>query len=246
MRTRRKKKQTTAPHEPKPFTLELKSFAPGTITQKHVTTAYNRGSNLVLQGPAGTGKSYLSLALALQDVLSETSPYKKLYIIRSVVPTRDMGFLPGSIRDKTRIYEGPYQEICSALFESSMAYEQLKQKGIIQFVSTSFLRGHTFTNAILLIDEMQNATFHELDSVITRAGINTRLIFTGDKDQTDFTIPTDKIGLSKFLHILANMESFASFAFTEQDILRSTLVREYITTKTRLFTNNTKPEVLYS
>jgi predicted ribonuclease YlaK len=247
MRTKRKKKQnSTNTREVKPFTLELKPFIPGTNTQKYVTAAYDRGSNLVLQGPAGTGKSFLSLALALQDILSESSPYKKLYIVRSVVPTRDMGFLPGSIRDKIKVYEGPYQEICQALFDSSMAYEQLKQRGTIQFVSTSFLRGHTFNDSILLVDEMQNATFHELDSVITRAGTNSRLIFTGDKDQTDFTVPTDKDGLSKFLHILAHMKSFETFTFTEHDILRSALVREYITTKTRLFTVYTSPQVLFS
>ena len=145
---------------------ELKRVEPLTKNQKITFQAYENEKHLMLHGIAGTGKSYVSMYLALNEILNGSEKYKKLYIVRSVVPTRDMGFLPGNNREKTRVYEAPYYAICTELFGRGDSYEYLKTKGFVEFISTSFIRGITLNDCIVLVDEMQNGTLHELDSVI--------------------------------------------------------------------------------
>ena len=213
---------------------ELKRVEPLTKNQKTTFQAYNQDKHLMLHGIAGTGKSYVSMYLALNEILNGSERYKKLYIVRSVVPTRDMGFLPGSNRDKTRVYEAPYYAICTELFGRGDAYECLKTKGFVEFISTSFIRGITLNDSIVLVDEMQNGTLHELDSVITRVGSNCRIIFCGDFTQSDFVHDRDRNGLPMFMKIIKNIKSFEFVEFDKQDILRSDLVRDYIIEKDRL------------
>ena len=213
---------------------KLKQIEPLTENQRITFEKYNIGKNLLLHGIAGTGKSFLSIYLALQTILSESDRYKKLVIVRSVVPTRDMGFLPGNNKEKTKVYEAPYYAICSELFERGDAYEYLKSKNIIDFISTSFIRGITLNNCIIVVDEIANMTLHELDSVITRVGKNCRVIFCGDFRQSDFSKEHEKNGLIDFMKILNRMKSFEYVDFTENDIVRSSMVKEYIIAKDRL------------
>jgi len=216
--------------------LELKHITPLTETQRIAFEAYDSGKNLVLHGIAGTGKSFISLYLALDEILNceEESVYEKVIIIRSVVPTREVGFLPGSPKQKTEIYEAPYLAICSELFGRGDAYTVLKQRNDIEFISTSFIRGVTLNNCIIIVDEIANMTLHELDSVITRVGKNCRIVFSGDFRQSDFTKESDKGGLHKFIEITKRMKSFEFIDFNENDIVRSAMVKDYIIQKDRL------------
>jgi len=213
---------------------KLKNVDPLTQNQKLSFEAYNSGRNLMLHGIAGTGKSFISLYLALNQVLTEESNYKKVIIVRSVVPTRDMGFLPGNTKEKTKVYEAPYYAICSELFGRGDSYEYLKQKNIIEFISTSFIRGVTLNDCIIIVDEIANMTLHELDSVITRVGKNCRIVFSGDFRQSDFTFERDKNGLKDFIKIIQKMKSFTFIDFDENDIVRSAMVKDYIIQKDRL------------
>jgi phosphate starvation-inducible PhoH-like protein/PhoH-like ATPase len=213
---------------------KLREIHPLTENQRLTFEKYDDGKNLLLHGIAGTGKSFLSIYLSLQTILAESSRYKKLVIVRSVVPTRDMGFLPGNNREKTKVYEAPYQAIFTELFDRGDAYEYLKSKNIVDFISTSFIRGITLNDCIIVVDEIANMTLHELDSVITRVGKNCKIIFCGDFRQSDFTKEHEKSGLPDFMRILNKMKSFEYVDFGENDIVRSSMVKEYIIAKDRL------------
>jgi len=224
----RKKERKQRKHQSAGLILE--EIEPLTYTQKQVFESYNAGNNLVLHGCAGTGKTFLSLYLAVRDVLDKVDGKQKVIIVRSVVPTRDMGFLPGNITEKTKVYETPYRDLLSGMFNRGDAYDILKNKGKIEFVTTSFVRGQTWDDAIVIIDEAQNCSHQELHSVITRVGENSRIILCGDGKQDDLTSERykEESGLSKFLNILTNMDSFDVIDFQTDDIVRSGLVREYL------------------
>jgi phosphate starvation-inducible PhoH-like protein/PhoH-like ATPase len=145
-----------------------------------------------------------------------------------------MGFLPGNQKEKAKVYEAPYYAICSELFNRGDAYDVLKTKDYVEFISTSFVRGITLNNCIVIVDEVANMTLHELDSIITRIGRNCRIIFCGDFRQSDFTYDKDKKGLIDFMKILQNMKAFNFIDFDVDDIVRSSLVKEYIVVKDRL------------
>jgi len=213
---------------------KLKNIEPLTQNQKLSFEAYQGGKNLLLHGIAGTGKSFISLYLALNQILSENSQYKKLVIVRSVVPTRDMGFLPGNSKEKAKVYEAPYYAICTELFGRSDSYEYLKSKNLVDFISTSFIRGITLNDCIIIVDEIANMTLHELDSVITRVGKNCKIVFCGDFRQSDFTKEHERNGLVDFMRIIAKMKSFTFIDFNEQDIVRSSMVKDYIIQKDKL------------
>lgn len=213
--------------------LQIKQFEPLTENQDLTFKSYSRNKNILLHGLAGTGKTFMSMYLSLREVLDK-SKYKKVVIVRSVVPTRDMGFLPGTSKEKTKVYESPYQSICTELFGRGDAYDILKTKNIIEFISTSFIRGLTINNAIIIVDEMNNMTFHELDSIITRIGHNCKILLCGDFRQSDLTKQSERNGLANFMKILDSMGSFDYVEFDEDDIVRSGLVKEYIIVKDRL------------
>jgi len=217
------------------FRLEdLPEIQPITKTQERVFESYEKGDNLVLSGSAGTGKTFVALSLALEDVLDKETPYDKIIIIRSVVPTRDSGFLPGTKEEKEDPYTKPYRGICAELFGQSDSWNKLVQAGTIIFESTSHLRGTTWNNSIIIIDEMQNLNFHELDSVITRIGRDCRFVACGDYYQSDFEKEKDKNGVLMFMNIIEQLKNFTRIEFGWKDIVRSSFVRDYIMTKEML------------
>ena len=195
---------------------------------KNQLIAFESDKNLILHGIAGTGKTFISCYLAFDDMVKNV--YNNLVIIRSAVPTRDIGFLPGSEKEKASVYEEPYKEIALELFQRGDAYEILKTKGLVHFMTTSFVRGITLKETVIIIDECQNMTFHELDSIITRVGTNCRVIFCGAFRQSD--LKTN--GLESFMEILKNMGSFDFIDFEIKDIVRSEFVKDYIIAKTEL------------
>jgi len=214
---------------------QLKTIEPLTKNQKEAFEAYRCGQNLLLHGIAGTGKSFISMYLSLEEILSSSdSQYKKIVIVRSVVPTREMGFLPGNAKEKAQVYEAPYYAICTELFGRGDAYSYLKQKNLVEFISTSFIRGITLNDCIIIVEEIANMSLHELDSVITRVGKNCKVIFSGDFRQSDFTRDHEKNGLPQFMKIIKRMKSFTFIDFDQNDIVRSGLVKSYIIEKDRL------------
>jgi len=218
-------------YQPQHF--QPKSFSPITRNQKRVFD-YFSNNHLVLHGMAGTGKSFLSLYLSLQAILAKKSPYLKIVVVRSAVPTRDIGFLPGSLKEKIEAYEEPYKIIVSEIFGRGDAYGILKNKGQIEFVTTSYLRGITLDDCIVIVDEFQNCTFQELDTIITRIGENGKIIFSGDYRQSDLDKSRERAGMIKFLDILEKMYEFEFVEFGAEDIVRSGLVKSYIIAKSEL------------
>ena len=208
----------------------LKVIKPKTISQNRFFEAYDAHREfMLLAGSAGTGKSFISIYKALTEVLDTNNAYKRLILIRSAVQTRDVGFTPGSLDEKMSIYEDPYHAICSTLFERKDAYTRLKEQGYIEFTSTTALRGMTFDNAIVIADECQNMTYHELNSTITRVGRNSKIIFVGDARQNDLIKKaSDPSGLLQFMAIAVNMEEFTPIFFMPDDIIRSKLVKSWI------------------
>lgn len=209
---------------------DIQAIKPMTATQEEMFHAWYNGFNICASGSAGTGKTFLALYLALQSIL-ERGEQNRIIIVRSIVPTREVGFLPGNLEEKVEQYEIPYQDICHELVGRPSTYNDMKDAGVIEFIPTSFVRGLTWDNAVIIVDEAQNMSFHEIDSVITRIGQNTRVIVTGDTRQTDL-IETKKGGPGSGMKILINvvkkMKEFSSMEFTVHDIVRSELVKAWI------------------
>jgi predicted ribonuclease YlaK len=222
----------------KPLSAEfLIDIDPLTENQKRLFDSYANGKHIVAYGCAGTGKTFITLYNALCDVLDEKSPYEKVYIVRSLVATREIGFLPGSHDDKADIYQIPYKNMVKYMFQMpsdvdfEMLYGNLKSQETIKFWSTSFLRGTTLDNAIIVVDEFQNMSGHELDSIITRVGENSKIMFCGDATQSDLQKTSERNGIIDFMKILRTMPSFDIIEFGVEDICRSGLVKEYIIAK---------------
>ena len=219
---------------------QLSNVKPVTDSQKLVFESWKKGLNQFLFGCAGTGKTFVSLYLALQDVLKNDTPYDKVIVVRSLIPTREIGFLPGDEEDKAALYQVPYSNMMQFMFEQpneqafSMLYDRLKAQGSFYFLSTSFLRGLTFDNSIIIVDECQNLNFHELDTIITRVGQDSKIMFCGDFGQSDLTRLNEKNGLMNFLQILQEMNEFNCTEFDIGDIVRSGFVRSYLIQKTKL------------
>jgi len=214
------------------FNFTLKPIIPLTNNQRITFNHYEDGQNLLLVGTAGTGKSFLSIYLGMNDIINKT--HEKLIIIRSVVPTRDMGFLPGSNKEKSKVYEAPYYSIFSELFERGDAYEYLKTKGVVEFMTTSFVRGITINDAIIVVDELQNMTPSELHSVFTRIGKNCRVIFAGDIKQNDLNNRREVSGFKDFFKVINRMKSFDVIEFDRNDIVRSDIVKQYVIAREEL------------
>tara|TARA_B100001113_G_scaffold339365_1_gene322409 strand:- start:352 stop:1017 length:666 start_codon:yes stop_codon:yes gene_type:complete len=214
---------------------DLLDYPPLTKNQERVYESWEDDFNLVLTGSAGTGKTFIAMYLALEEVLDPEVEQTQLVIIRSVVPTREMGFMPGSKEEKEDVFTTPYKNIANELFGEPASWNKLQhRKESVRFESTSFIRGQTLDNAIIIVDEMQNLNFHELDSVITRVGRNSRIIFCGDYLQSDFRYEDDKNGIMKFLDIVEQLKNFDIINFGWEDIVRSDFVRDYIMTKEML------------
>ena len=212
---------------------DLKTFEPLTNNQKRFFDAYKRGDYFVaLHGVAGTGKTFCALYKALEEVLDKSNPFRKIILVRSAVQSREIGHLPGDVGEKMEIYQQPYQQICETLFGRKDAYQRLEEQGYIEFISTSFIRGMSFDDAIIIVDEMQNLTFEEIDTVMTRVGYRSKIIWCGDYRQTDLNKKkNDMSGILKFFDIAMHMGAFTRIEFTPDDIVRSSLVKDYILAK---------------
>ena len=208
--------------------LRLKEIKPLTDNQTDFFDKYAAGHHIFISGCPGTGKSYISLYNALEQMFKGNTPYQKILIIRSVVQGRDIGFLPGTVEEKAAVYEAPYEAIFADLFGRGDAYQVCKDLGIVEFMTTSFLRGLTFKNCIVVTDELQNATFTELNTIISRVGDNCRIIFSGDLYQTDLYKKNDWSGFIKFKGILETIPDFQFVKMDIEDIVRSLLAKKYI------------------
>jgi len=222
----------------KPLSSEyLVDIDPLTDNQRRLYDSYKEQKHLVAYGCSGTGKTFITLYNALREVLDDRSPYEKVYIVRSLVATREIGFLPGSHDDKADIYQIPYKNMVKYMFQMpsdadfEMLYGNLKAQETIKFWSTSFFRGTTLDNAIVIVDEFQNLNFHELDSIITRIGENSKIMFCGDASQSDLVKTNERNGIVDFMTVLRKMPSFDIIEFGIEDIVRSGLVREYLVAK---------------
>lgn len=208
-------------------------IAPMTDAQRDAFDAWDEGHNLMLHGIAGTGKTFLGLYFALKDVWNKNTPYKKVFIIRSTVSTRNQGFMPGTKAQKEAVYEEPYGPIATTIFGRGDAYQLLKQRQMVEFRSTSFLRGATFDDCIIVVDEMQNMSDGELHTIMTRVGQNCKIIFAGDIKQDDLTSKryNEESGIRDFMRIIEKMPEFEFVEFLAEDIVRSDLVKSYIITR---------------
>ena len=219
---------------------DLVKIEPVTDNQKVVFESYKKGQNQFLYGCAGTGKTFITLYLAMQEVLRNDTPYDRVVMVRSLIPTREIGFLPGDEEDKAALYQVPYSNMVQFMFKQpneqafSMLYDRIKSQGSFYFLSTSFLRGLTFDNSIIIVDECQNLNFHELDTIVTRVGQDSKIMFCGDFMQTDLSKVNERNGLHDFLRILEEMEEFNCLEFNIGDIVRSGFVRNYLIQKTKL------------
>ena len=215
----------------------LRNIEPLTDNQKVMFDEWDAGKMIYAYGVAGTGKTFIALYKALCDVLGDNTPYEKIYVVRSLVPSREIGFLPGDADDKSFLYQVPYKKMVQAMFEMpddasyEMLYHNLKAQETISFWSTSFIRGTTFDNAIVIVDECQNLNFHELDSIITRVGQDSKIVFCGDAAQTDLVKTNERTGILDFQKILQTMPEFSLIEFNIEDIVRSGLVKSYLISK---------------
>jgi predicted ribonuclease YlaK len=212
---------------------DMKTFQPLTENQNKFFQAYKQGDYFIaLHGVAGTGKTFSALYKAIEEVLDKSNTFEKIVVVRSAVQSREIGHLPGTIDEKMDIYQQPYRQICETLFGRKDAWDRLEEQGHIEFISTSFIRGMSFDNAIIIVDEMQNMTFEEIDTVMTRVGNQSKIIWCGDYRQTDLNKKKNDVsGLLKFFDIAYHMDAFTRIEFTPDDIVRSSLVKDYILAK---------------
>ena len=212
---------------------DLHTFKPLTENQKKFFDAYRMGDYFIaLHGVAGTGKTFCALYKAIEEVLDKGNPFNQIIIVRSAVQGREIGHLPGDVNEKMEIFQQPYRQICETLFDRKDAWDRLEEQHHIQFISTSFIRGMSFDNAIIIVDEMQNLNYEEIDTVMTRVGHQSKIIWCGDYRQTDLTKKkNDVTGILKFLDIAMHMKAFTRIEFTVDDIVRSSLVKDYILAK---------------
>ena len=215
----------------------MRDIEPLTPNQQLLFNAYPENKNLVAYGCAGTGKTFITLYNALKEVLDPETPYEKIYIVRSLVATREIGFLPGDHEDKSTLYQIPYKAMVKYMFEMptqadfDMLYGNLKAQDTIDFWSTSFIRGTTFDKTIVIVDEFQNLNYHELDSIMTRVGEQSKIMFCGDATQSDLVKQNERNGIIDFMQVLRIMSSVSVIEFGVEDIVRSGLVKEYILAK---------------
>lgn len=225
----------------KPINLDfIRDIEPLTENQKKLYESYAEGKNIFAHGVPGSGKTFILLYNALKEVLDERTPYEKIYIVRSLVQTREIGFMPGKEEDKKSLFEIPYKNMVKYMFtmptdaDFEMLYGNLKTQGTISFWCTSFIRGVTLDNTIIIVDEAQNLNSHECFSVISRCGINTKIMFAGDIEQSDLTRTSERNGIIDFIKIINIMPSFEKIEFGIDDIVRSSLVKEFVIAKKTL------------
>jgi phosphate starvation-inducible PhoH-like protein len=221
----------TEPRKRKTWSIhDLKTIKPLNEPQRQMFESYFSGNNIIANGSAGTGKTLAAMYLALNDLLSkeENRSQNKIIIVRSAVTTREIGHLPGDKQEKLEPFEAPYRDIVEFLVGNRNAYDDMKTAGLIEFMPTSFIRGLNWDDAIVIVDEVQNLNFHEINSVITRVGDNSKMIIVGDQIQTDLYRANDKCGMERFLKVAQRMPEFDEIVFTKHDIVRSSFVKSWI------------------
>lgn len=223
---------TTDTPTPRPKALltraHLADVTPLTDTQRACCQQYAAGAEVLLWlGTPGTGKTFLAVSQALHDAL-HTKRHQRIVLVRSAVPSRSVGYLPGTEEDKLAAYQAPYRDICARLFTQVDAYARLVAQGTLEFVSTSYLRGMTWDDAIVIVDECQNMSDMELHTIMTRLGQRSRIIFCGDQGQTDLQRVSDRSGWPTFSEILQAMPMTQVTYFTPDDIVRSPVIKAYI------------------
>lgn len=219
------------------YSNNMRDIRPITDSQIEAYEQWDKGRNLILSGAAGSGKTFIALYLALQELIKNRK--KRLVILRSVVPTRDIGFLPGTQEEKEAAYLTPYIGVISEIFKNNPTlFTSFLKSGTVEFLTTSYIRGITLKDAIVVVDEFQNCNFHELDSIITRIGKGSRVIFSGDYYQSDFTNRKEKEGIGEFLKIIESLKHFKKIDFTWKDCVRSGMVRDYLMTKEKMIEDN--------
>lgn len=208
---------------------DIVKVEPMTANQKKMFESYESGKHVLALGSPGTGKSFLSIYLAFKDIMDKSKPVDHFKIVRSAVETRPLGFLKGSLEEKTEHYEAPYEDIVTSLTDNNRgAYDMMKKSGLISFTPTSFVRGVTWDNTVVLLDEVQNLTWHEIHSVVTRLGINSRLIVAGDFKQSDLNERKEKPGIGDMLRVIETMKEFEIINFTKDDCVRSGFVKSWL------------------
>ena len=215
----------------------LVDIQPITENQKRLCESYSVGKNIIAYGAAGTGKTFITLYNAIKEVLNAETPYKKVYIVRSLTATRETGIVSSNHEEQSWLYQVPYQSMVKYMFQMSSdqefdsLYRNLKDQGIINFLSTSYIRGTTLDDAIVIVDEFENLNFHELDSIITRVGQNSKIHFCGDATQSDLEQTTERNGIVDFIKVTRGMPSVDIIEFGIDDIVRSGIVKEYLIAK---------------
>ena len=215
----------------------LVDIQPITENQKRLCESYSAGKNIIAYGAAGTGKTFITLYNAIKEVLNAETPYKKVYIVRSLTATRETGIVSSNHEEQSWLYQVPYQSMVKYMFQMSSdlefnnLYRNLKDQGIINFLSTSYIRGTTLDDAIVIVDEFENLNFHELDSIITRVGQNSKIHFCGDATQSDLEQTIERNGIVDFIKVTRGMPSVDIIEFGIDDIVRSGIVKEYLIAK---------------
>ena len=220
--------QINGPQQKKTWNIhDLRAIRPLTQKQEDMFQLWFQGDNVCAHGSAGTGKTFLALYLAMSEML-EFKEHQQIIIVRSAVAAREIGHLPGTKEEKEEIFEIPYMDILHDLFGRKSTYKDMKDAGMIKFMTTSHIRGLTWDNAIIIIDEIQNMCFDEIDSVMTRIGKNTKVIACGDhKKQCDLK-KHEVSGVGRMLKAFETMSGFANVEYTFEDVVRSEVVKNWL------------------
>lgn len=193
-------------------------------------------SHLALLGSAGVGKTLLACYLGINEVLNPKTPQKQLIIVRAANATKEIGFLPGTKEEKEEIFQLPYFDVFRFLFNRAATYRDMCDAGVIKFTTTSHIRGLTFENAIVIFDEIQSASRHDIDSLATRLGDDSRLIMIGDGYQNDLHSKrgTEVSGFDYAVGMMHKIDDFDVIQFTHDDIVRSGFVKKWIIESERI------------
>lgn len=208
---------------------DIKPVQPLTQNQKNMFIQYYQGDHITAYGSAGTGKTFLACYLALNDVVDVNKDQTRIIIVRSAVQAREIGFMPGTEEEKTQYFEKPYNDIFGELVGRASTYKDMKAAGLVEFVTTTFIRGVTWDDAIIIADEIQNFNADEINTLMTRVGKNSRVVLCGDTKQDDLKKKSnDSSGMGHLLKVIPHMDSFSMVKFEHADIVRSAFVRDWI------------------